>query len=111
MITIEHFTIYAAMYEEIRGLRSDVATKIDKDVPRTFGIFGKVWWQRIFLSDIERREKIASLDRLLNAIAYTHGYCQGMNFVAAMLLSELEELDAYCIMSWMLEQVSCLEFI
>ncbi|KAL4169497.1 hypothetical protein KRP22_010416 [Phytophthora ramorum] len=72
---------------------------IGRDVTRTFSIFER-----------SRQHQLAAqqsaLFRVLNAIAEAEdGYCQGMNFIAALFLVEgLAEADAYALFLYMLKK-------
>ncbi|PFH34499.1 TBC domain-containing protein [Besnoitia besnoiti] len=79
------------VYEREAERRSSFFGLIMIDVPRTF-------------PDVEVFDKDAQalLCRTLNAFANIHpevGYCQGMNFIAGLLLlvSSFEEFDAFCV--------------
>uniref|UniRef100_M4BFL7 Rab-GAP TBC domain-containing protein n=1 Tax=Hyaloperonospora arabidopsidis (strain Emoy2) TaxID=559515 RepID=M4BFL7_HYAAE len=73
---------------------------IGRDVTRTFSIF-----ERSCLQDQVEAQQSA-LFRVLNAIAEAEdGYCQGMNFIAALFLVEgLSEADAYALFLYMLKK-------
>ncbi|PHJ17975.1 tbc domain-containing protein [Cystoisospora suis] len=79
------------VYEREAERRSNFFALIMIDVPRTF-------------PDVEVFDKDAQvlLCRTLNAFANIHpevGYCQGMNFIAGLLLlvSSFDEFDAFCV--------------
>lgn len=74
----------ATSYEAYDFLRSDArpaekTAEIDRDVPRTFPLHPQ------FQTD-ESRESIRGVLRALSAANPKVGYCQGMNFVAAVFL-------------------------
>lgn len=68
---------------------------------RTFSIF-----ERNKLPDCDLEAQHGALLRVLNAIAEAEdGYCQGMNFIAALFLVEgLEEADAYALFLYLLRK-------
>ncbi|RLN95119.1 hypothetical protein BBJ28_00000103 [Nothophytophthora sp. Chile5] len=72
---------------------------IERDVTRTFSIF-----ERSQQHQLEAQQ--SALFRVLNAIAEAEdGYCQGMNFIAALFLVEgLGEADAYVLFLYMLKK-------
>ncbi|GAB9473182.1 hypothetical protein Gpo141_00010339 [Globisporangium polare] len=74
---------------------------IQRDVTRTFSIF-----ERSYLPDKDIGAQQGSLFRVLNAISEAEdGYCQGMNFIAALFLVEgLEEADAYALFLYLLKK-------
>ncbi|TYZ63600.1 hypothetical protein PybrP1_004810 [[Pythium] brassicae (nom. inval.)] len=74
---------------------------IQRDVTRTFSIF-----ERSYLPDKDIGAQQGALFRVLNAIAEAEdGYCQGMNFIAALFLVEgLDEADAYALFLYLLKK-------
>ncbi|KAK1947863.1 EVI5-like protein [Phytophthora citrophthora] len=72
---------------------------IGRDVTRTFSIF-----ERSHQHQLAAQQN--ALFRVLNAIAEAEaGYCQGMNFIAALFLVEgLSEADAYALFLYMLKK-------
>uniref|UniRef100_K3WQH6 Rab-GAP TBC domain-containing protein n=1 Tax=Globisporangium ultimum (strain ATCC 200006 / CBS 805.95 / DAOM BR144) TaxID=431595 RepID=K3WQH6_GLOUD len=74
---------------------------IQRDVTRTFSIF-----ERSHLPDKDIASQQQSLFRVLNAISEAEdGYCQGMNFIAALFLVEgLDEADAYALFLYLLKK-------
>ena len=67
------------------GVKEEIATQITKDLPRTMSD------QRI---RAQSDEGVACLGRILSALSLHDpavGYCQGMNLIAAFLLSFFEE--------------------
>jgi hypothetical protein len=79
------------------------SSMIQRDVTRTFSIF-----ERSQLPSRERdvNAQQRALFRVLNAVAEAEdGYCQGMNFIAALFLVEgLDEADAYALFLYLLEK-------
>ncbi len=74
---------------------------IERDVTRTFSIFEKSCMAK---SEFPKQQQ--ALFRVLNAISEEEdGYCQGMNFIAAVFLVEgLEEADAYVLFLYLLKK-------
>ncbi|POM75240.1 Rab-GTPase-TBC domain containing hypothetical protein [Phytophthora palmivora] len=72
---------------------------IGRDVTRTFSIFERSHQHQLAAQQ-------SALFRVLNAIAEAEdGYCQGMNFIAALFLVEgLSEADAYALFLYMLKK-------
>ncbi|KAG7402196.1 hypothetical protein PHYBOEH_005759 [Phytophthora boehmeriae] len=72
---------------------------IQRDVTRTFSIFERSHHHQLVAQQ-------SALFRVLNAIAEAEdGYCQGMNFIAALFLVEgLSEADAYTLFLYMLKK-------
>ncbi|KAG6975048.1 hypothetical protein JG687_00000002 [Phytophthora cactorum] len=72
---------------------------IGRDVTRTFSIFERSHQHQLAAQQ-------SALFRVLNAIAEAeNGYCQGMNFIAALFLVEgLSEADAYALFLYMLKK-------
>lgn len=72
-----------------------------RDVTRTFSIF-----ERGAQDKLDLAAQHEALLRVLNAIAEAEdGYCQGMNFIAALFLVEgLEEADAYALFLYLLRK-------
>jgi len=67
---------------------------VEKDVGRTFS-------DRPELSDGDARER---LRRVLSAYALRHTYCQGMSYVAALLLQHLPEAEAFWALAALVEE-------
>ncbi|CAI5720076.1 unnamed protein product [Peronospora destructor] len=86
-----YYLICASEYERSEAIR--------RDVTRTFSIF-----ERSHEHQLEAQQ--SALFRVLNAIAEAEdGYCQGMNFIAALFLVEgLSEADAYALFLYMLKK-------
>jgi hypothetical protein len=72
---------------------------IGRDVTRTFSIFERSQQHQLAAQQ-------SALFRVLNAISEAEdGYCQGMNFIAALFLVEgLAEADAYALFLYMLKK-------
>ncbi|GMF26015.1 unnamed protein product [Phytophthora fragariaefolia] len=72
---------------------------IGRDVTRTFSIFERSAQHQLAAQQ-------SALFRVLNAIAEAEdGYCQGMNFIAALFLVEgLSEADAYALFLYVLKK-------
>jgi hypothetical protein len=93
-----HRGIYHFICTPIYPTRSNM---IERDVTRTFSIFQKSCIQK---EELPLQQK--ALFRVLNAIGEAeNGYCQGMNFIAAIFLVEgLEEADAYVLFLYLLQK-------
>lgn len=84
----EWVDIHAAQYEDSRSQPMDEReiTKIDKDVPRTFGLFvrNSRIMRMTFPSNMD--PYYDALKEVLILVARDRGYCQGINFLAASFL-------------------------
>ena len=83
-------------YEEL-ALRAESASSselsvIEKDVGRTFP------------DREEFRALEPALRRVLRAYALRNTYCQGMSFIAALLLQHLPEARAFCLLAVLVEE-------
>lgn len=87
------------IYHLISTPKYERSDAIDRDVTRTFSIFDRSHKQQVATQQ-------SALYRVLNAIAEAeNGYCQGMNFIAALFLVEgLSEADAYTLFLYMLKK-------
>jgi len=87
----ENKNYYENLLKKNENNRTDIIDEIAKDIDRTFP-------DNI---TIDQREWQLKLQRVLNAFSYHNpaiGYCQGMNFVTAMLLVNLTEEEAFWIL-------------
>ncbi|DBA01592.1 TPA: hypothetical protein N0F65_011348 [Lagenidium giganteum] len=77
------------------------SSMIERDVTRTFSIFERSQMPAVSLESQQR-----ALFRVLNAISEAEdGYCQGMNFIAALFLVEgIEEANAYALFLYLLKK-------
>lgn len=103
MVPSEWVAIYGALYEESRSFEIDKRERhqIEKDVHRTFGLFTRYPSFKIKLRMTDYYE---SLNTVLLAACHERGYCQGINFIAAVfLLSEESDKDAYIVLCYLLK--------
>lgn len=89
------------MYEQIATADYKCSSTIQRDVTRTFSIF-----EQGPVPSGEIAQNQGALFRVLNALAEAeNGYCQGMNFIAALFLVEgIEEADAYALFLYILKK-------
>lgn len=105
-IPIELIDIYYAIYDEMKVLpiSEKEIMKIDKDVPRTFGLFARHARHLRLNFPSDMSPYYDALKSILCAISYERGYCQGINFiVAAMLIQYPHEKQVYTILSYLLK--------
>ncbi len=105
-IPIELIDIYYAIYDEMKVLpiSEKEIMKIDKDVPRTFGLFARHARHLRLNFPSDMSAYYDALKSILCAISYERGYCQGINFiVAAMLIQYPHEKQVYTILSYLLK--------
>ncbi|KAL8131160.1 uncharacterized protein LOC141710488 [Apium graveolens] len=90
---------YKELLDAVEGKVTAATKQIDQDLPRTFG--GHLW--------LGTKEAQASLRRVLVAYSFRDsdvGYCQGLNYVAALLLLVMKtEEDAFWMLAVLLEDV------
>ncbi|OQR96632.1 hypothetical protein ACHHYP_14454 [Achlya hypogyna] len=93
--------IHRHVYDQIATPRHAYSELIERDVARTFCIFE---------GDYAAAEP--ALFRVLNAVARVEdGYCQGMNFIAAVFLEAgLPEADAYATFVYLLQHKHLSQF-
>lgn len=107
MIPPEWKEIYGALYDEAQSFKIDETEKgkIDKDVHRTFGLFSRhVPTARAKLK-INIAEYYESLHSVLMAASHERGYCQGINFLAAVfLLSDENQRNSFTLLCFLLRQ-------
>ncbi|EQC26250.1 hypothetical protein SDRG_15911 [Saprolegnia diclina VS20] len=97
--------IHRHVYDQIASPRHAYSELIERDVARTFCIFDA--------SDDEAYRALEpSLFRVLNGVARAeNGYCQGMNFIAAVFLEAgLPEADAYATFVYLLQHKHMSQF-
>lgn len=93
---------YVKLIERLPTLNKCIAMDIEKDLPRTFP-----QQQSVDASDLCSRH-ISELRRVLQAYSLRNpqiGYCQSMNFLAAVLLHHMEEEEAFWVLVAMLEEL------
>ncbi|CAK4085211.1 unnamed protein product [Aphanomyces euteiches] len=95
--------IHRHVYHEIAEPINKYTEYVDRDVPRTFVLFD-------LPHDTTPMEP--ALHRVLNAIAEAEeGYCQGMNFIAAVFLVQgLSEEDSYITFLYLLKHKHLSQF-
>lgn len=75
-ISPEHREIYQAIYREQKDRSSIDASRIEKDIHRTFNAIDMSWISKL-KHGLEQKERFAALNRILNAVSYvTGGYTQ-----------------------------------
>lgn len=107
-VPVEWREIYGAMYDESSHFSIDEVErgKISKDIHRTFGLFSRNIPQFKVLLDSTAPVIYESLQSVLLASSHERGYCQGVNFlVAAFLLSEDSERNAFIIHCYLMKQL------
>jgi hypothetical protein len=107
MVPPEWIDIYGALYEESKYFVIDPheRTKIDKDVNRTFSLFTRNARLLRLQFKINMNGYAKALQTVLMAASHERGYCQGVNFLAAVfLLYEADEKDAFTLLSFLLKQ-------
>ncbi|TMW68588.1 hypothetical protein Poli38472_006056 [Pythium oligandrum] len=92
---------HQAIYHLIATADYEWSDRIQRDVTRTFSIFESCPTPS---QDVASQQR--ALFRVLNAVAEAEdGYCQGMNFIAALFLVEgLEEADTYALFIYLLKK-------
>lgn len=90
---------YTYLYQCVRGIGSEDAPIIERDVLRTVGAVkagAKVFHDT---SEMGKAGLARAMHRVLTAISVTDGmgYCQGMNYVVDFLLKVVSEDDAFCL--------------
>lgn len=94
---------YMALVKRIPLLSKRAALEIEKDLPRTFPHEAPRPGER----DL-RASSMAELRRVLQAYCLRNpvvGYCQSMNFLAAMLLQHMEEEEAFWVLAAVVEDL------
>ncbi|XP_057859886.1 uncharacterized protein LOC131068664 isoform X2 [Cryptomeria japonica] len=96
--TVPH-SYYQDLIQAVEGMVTPATSQIDQDIARTFPTHP---W-------LDAEEGHASLRRVLVAYSFRDsrvGYCQGMNYVAALLLLVMKtEEDAFWMLAVLLENV------
>ncbi|RLN49058.1 hypothetical protein BBJ28_00011465 [Nothophytophthora sp. Chile5] len=99
---------YPALVERLHTLSKCAEMDIEKDLPRTFPVA---------LRDSMRRsqelepgsDKFGELRRVLQAYSLRNpaiGYCQSMNFLAAVLLQQMAEEEAFWVLAAIVEELT-----
>lgn len=98
-IPLEWVEIYGTYYNETKDtpLPEKELVKIDKDVPRTFGLFvrNSRYLRLNFPNDLQRYYD--GLRDVLIAVSRDRGYCQGINFIAASVLLQTASIQSSAI--------------
>lgn len=95
---------YAKLIDRLPTLNKCIAMDIEKDLPRTFP---QQQQHSADASDSCSRH-ISELRRVLQAYSLRNpqiGYCQSMNFLAAVLLHHMEEEEAFWVLVAMVEEL------
>lgn len=111
LVPVEWVEIYGALYDESQHVHTDpsVVAKISKDINRTFGLFDNNsssknlgLQYRVVNNKVDYHESLMRL--LVAASQRERGYCQGMNFIAALfLLTQASEKDAFILLVYILK--------
>lgn len=89
---------YSSILDHLSEVDGDVLFDIEKDLKRTLP---SVSW-------VQSEDGLCSLRRLLQAYAYRNpsiGYCQSMNYLAAILLLHMPEENAFWAMASLIEDI------
>lgn len=102
----EWFDVHSFYYDDAKSMAIDERelTKIDKDVPRTFGLFvrNSRYMRMNFPSDLSKY--YSALQEVLILASRDRGYCQGINFIAASLLLQLaDRRQSHILLSFLLK--------
>jgi hypothetical protein len=110
IIPSEYIDIYSALYQESTYLFIDQRErfKIEKDISRTFGLFSKSnigAWKENSTNGERLDQYCTSLNNVLLALSHERGYCQGLNFlVAILILCNESDSAAYVFVSYLLKR-------
>lgn len=113
---------YPMLVRRLGTLSKSTAMDIEKDLPRTFpsdlnqsqdmsASLGPVGVSGVWENDSARRryKSIGELRRVLQAYSLRNpaiGYCQSMNFLAAVLLHQMEEEEAFWVLAAIVEDLT-----
>jgi hypothetical protein len=115
---------YAELVQRSHTLSKSTAMDIEKDLPRTFPVdlnqsqdmsasfgAGVSSASGVWENDGARRryKSISELRRVLQAYSLRNpsiGYCQSMNFLAAVLLHQMEEEEAFWVLTAIVEELT-----
>jgi Rab-GTPase-TBC domain len=106
MVEKEWRDIYSAIFDECTNgtisIPESETSKIEKDVHRTFSLFTRSIPNLRLKKSID--EYYESLHSVLVAATHECGYCQGINFLAALfLLGEKDERDSFILLCFLLK--------
>jgi hypothetical protein len=107
MVPREWIDIYGALFDESKYFVIDPheRSKIDKDVNRTFSLFTRNARLLRLQFKINMSGYAKALQTVLMAASHERGYCQGVNFLAAVfLLYEASEKDSFTLLCFLLKQ-------
>lgn len=107
MVPPEWVEIYGALYEESKYfiISESERTKIDKDIGRTFSLFERNARLLRLQFKVNMTGYSIALQNVLMAASHERGYCQGINFVAAVfLLYQANEKEAFTLLCFLLKQ-------
>lgn len=95
---------YPDLVQRLHTLSKCASMEIEKDLPRTFPVD-----QEPDSEEHLRRSNMGELRRVLQAYSLRNpaiGYCQSMNFLAAVLLHHMEEEEAFWVLVAMVEELT-----
>jgi hypothetical protein len=94
-IPAEWIDIYNVYFEETKNtpLPEREIVKIDKDVPRTFGLFVRNARLLRLNFPANLQPYFDGLREVLIAVSRDRGYCQGLNFIAATILLQTQNVQ------------------
>ncbi|GAB9474870.1 Gtpase-activating protein [Globisporangium polare] len=95
---------YPELVKRLHTLSKCASMEIEKDLPRTFPVD-----QETDSEDHLRKSSMGELRRVLQAYSLRNpaiGYCQSMNFLAAVLLHHMEEEEAFWVLVAMVEELT-----
>eukprot|EP01038_Epipyxis_sp_PR26KG_P010900 gene10900-14631_t len=107
MIPSEWKEIYGALYDESKyfELSKSELIKIEKDVHRTFTLFTRNAKLMRLQFKIAMNSYYKALHSVLCALSHQVGYCQGINFLAAIfLIYQASEKESFIILCYLLKQ-------
>lgn len=124
IIDLSYRDFYRNLFKEMNSLElvEAIKVKVEKDVKRTFGLFQtntlnelggphsciNINSFEIFDINSEKLDEKyeTSLRVLLSAMCFERGYCQGMNFIAALflLVEKNNDSNSFILLSYLLRQ-------
>jgi hypothetical protein len=97
---------YASLVARLHTLSQCASMEIEKDLPRTFPVAAG---ESSAAEDRLRRSSTGELRRVLQAYSLRNpriGYCQSMNFLAAVLLHHMDEEEAFWVLTAVVEELT-----